>query len=146
VTQITWGDVFTAYFSTGIPNIENFTVLPRAVQKQMGVLAMLRPLFKIAALRNLLKRGVKPGPTAAARAQTVTHVWGEVTDAQGGKAVARLHGPEAGVEWTMRTALAVVKHVLAGQAPVGFQTPAMAYGADFVLECEGVTREDVAQA
>jgi hypothetical protein len=34
----------------------------------------------------------------------------------------RLHGPEAGVIWTTRAA--------------------MAYGADFVLECEGVTRED----
>ncbi|MBL0173575.1 MAG: saccharopine dehydrogenase NADP-binding domain-containing protein [Gemmatimonadaceae bacterium] len=143
VTQMMWGDVFTAYYSTGIPNIEDYTVLPRAVQKQMRVLSVLRPLFRIGALRNLLKRGVKPGPTAAARAQTVTHVWGEVTDAQGGKAVSRLHGPEAGVEWTMRAALAVVKRVLGGQAPAGYQTPAMAYGADFVLECEGVTREDV---
>ena len=30
-----------------------------------------------------------------------------------------------------------------GDAPTGFQTPALAYGADFVLECPGVTREDV---
>jgi len=32
---------------------------------------------------------------------------------------------------------------LANNAPPGFQTPALAYGADFVLECEGVTREDL---
>jgi len=37
----------------------------------------------------------------------------------------------------------VVKQVLAGNAPPGFQTPAKAYGPDFVLECEGVTREDL---
>ncbi len=143
VTQMMWGDVFTAFYSTGIPNIEDYTVLPRALRNQMRVMDVVRPLFKIAAIRNLLKRAVKPGPTPEARARTVTHVWGEVTDDHGQKAEARLHGPEAGVEWTMRAALAVVTRVLAGQAPAGFQTPAMAYGADFVLECEGVTREDV---
>jgi short subunit dehydrogenase-like uncharacterized protein len=36
-----------------------------------------------------------------------------------------------------------VKKILAGIAPPGYQTPAMAFGADFVLECEGVIREDV---
>ncbi len=35
----------------------------------------------------------------------------------------------------------VVERVLAGDAPVGYQTPARAYGADFVLELEGVTRQ-----
>ena len=34
--------------------------------------------------------------------------------------------------------------VLAGNASPGFQTPGKAFGADFVLECEGVRREDVA--
>jgi hypothetical protein len=42
-----------------------------------------------------------------------------------------------------RAALAAVQKVLTGNAPPGFQTPALAYGADFVLECAGVTREDV---
>jgi saccharopine dehydrogenase (NAD+, L-lysine-forming) len=69
-----------------------------------------------------------------------------VTDDRGGRATARLHGPEAGVVWTGRAALAAVRKVVSGDAPAGFQTPAKAYGADFVLECEGVTREDVADA
>ncbi len=30
-----------------------------------------------------------------------------------------------------------------GSAPAGFQTPAKAYGPDFVLAIEGVTREDL---
>ena len=71
------------------------------------------------------------------------HVWGEVTDDQGRSASARLHGPEAGLVWTTRAAIAAVKKVLSGSAPIGYQTPASAYGADFVLECEGVAREDV---
>jgi short subunit dehydrogenase-like uncharacterized protein len=142
-TRLTWGDVFTAYYSTGIPNIEDYSVLPEALNQQMVMLGYLRPLFKLAIMRNLLKRGVKPGPTAGERARTFMHVWGEVQDDQGRKAVSRLHGPEAGVVWTSRAALAVVKKVLTANAPPGFQTPALAYGSDFVLECEGVTREDL---
>lgn len=124
-TRFTWGDVFMAYYSTGIPNIENYSVRLRAV---MG---------------SLLKHGVRPGSTAEERAWTRTHVWGEVVDDQGRRVVSRLHGPEAGVVWTARAALAVLGKVLAGNAPTGFQTPAKAYGADLVMECEGVTREDV---
>lgn len=141
--RLTWGDVFTAYYSTGIPNIEDYAVLPKALRQQMAAVDYLRPLFKLAVMRNLLKRGVKPGPTADERARTVTHVWGEVKDDQGRSAVSRLHGPEAGVIWTARAALAAVQKVLAGHASPGFQTPALAYGADFVLEAEGVTREDL---
>jgi saccharopine dehydrogenase (NAD+, L-lysine-forming) len=60
--------------------------------------------------------------------------------------VARLRGPD-GYTFTVRAALAVVERVLTGAAPPGFQTPSMAYGADFVLGLEGVTREqDVAGA
>jgi len=142
-TRLTWGDAFTAYYSTGIPNIEDYAVLPVGTQRQLAAMNILRPLFKLAAVRKLSMIVVKPGPTAEERAQTRTHVWGEVEDDHGRKAVSRLHGPEAGVIWTARAALAAVQQVLAGHAPPGFQTPALAYGADFVLECEGVTREDL---
>ena len=142
-TRMTWGDIFTAYYSTGILNIEDYLALPEATRRQLVMMTFLSPLFKVAAIRNLLKRAVKPGPTVEERAQTVTHVWGEVTDDQGQRVVSRLHGPEAGVVWTARAALAVVQKVLAGNFSPGFQTPARVYGADFVLECAGVTREDL---
>lgn len=138
-----WGDVFTAYYSTGIPDIEDYYVLSEAERKLMAALPYLRPLLKLAAVRNLFKRGVDPGPTADMRARSRTHVWGEVEDDQGRKAVSRLHGPELGVVWTSRAALAIVQKVLNGNAPPGYQTPALAYGADLVMECEGVTREDL---
>ncbi len=143
-TRFTWGDVFTAYYSTGIPDIEVYTVLPAAMQKRLGWLKTLRPLFRFGPLRALLHRGVQPGPSAESRAKTVTHVWGEVRDEQGRAAVSRLQGPEAGLVWTTRSALAAVKQVLGGNFTPGFQTPGKAFGPDFVLECEGVRREDVA--
>jgi short subunit dehydrogenase-like uncharacterized protein len=142
-TRLTWGDVFMAHYSTSIPNIETYAVLPEAIRRQIAIFGFLRPLFKLVAVRNLLKHGVKPGPTLEQCAKTSTHVWGEVEDDQGRKAASQLDGPEAGVVWTARSALAAVKKVLAGNASPGFQTPALAFGADFVLDSDGVTRRDI---
>jgi short subunit dehydrogenase-like uncharacterized protein len=138
-----WGDVFTAYFSTGIPNIEDYIAAPPELRRQMALARAIAPLLKLSPVRSLLKRGIRAGPNAEARAKTRVHVWGEVTDGQGRMAVSRLHGPEAGVSWTTQTALAASRNALAGNAPPGFQTPAMAYGADFILDGVDVTREDV---
>jgi len=101
-------------------------------------------LSKFAPIPNLLLMAVRPGPSAELRARTRTHVWGEVADEKGHRAVSRLHGPEAGLVWTTITALGAAQKALNGAAKAGYQTPATALGKDFVLEGEGVTREDVA--
>ena len=44
---------------------------------------------------------------------------------------------------TARTAVAVVERVMSGGATPGFRTPSLAFGADFVLQIEGVTRNDI---
>ena len=65
-----------------------------------------------------------------------------MSDASGRTARARLQGPE-GYTMTAHTAVATAERVLAGGATPGFRTPSLAFGADFVLEIEGVTREDL---
>ena len=142
-TRVTWGDIFIGYYSTGIANIENFIAVPAEMRRMMHVVDFIRPLFRFAPVRQLARRGLKAGSTAEERAKTRVTVWGEVSDDQGQRAVALMHGPEAGVDWTSMTALAAIQKVLAGNVRPGFQSPSLAYGADFALECEGVTREDV---
>lgn len=146
VVLMVWGDLFTAYRSTGIPNIEDYWAFDAATIRQLDVLDRVRPLFRLAPVRAAAKRSMRGGATPDERAATTTRVWGEVVDDVGNTAVARLSGPEAGLEWTIRSALDVVSHVLAGDVTPGYQTPAMAYGPDLVLESEGVTREDVESA
>src|SRR5262249_27310589 len=97
---LTWGDVYTAYRSTGIPNIEVYAALGSALRAQLIMATYFRPAFKLAAVRRLLRLTVRRGPTPSERANTSTHVWGKVEDDAGGVAAARLHGPEAAVEWT----------------------------------------------
>jgi short subunit dehydrogenase-like uncharacterized protein len=140
---LTWGDIFMAYHSTGITNIENYAAFPEATMKQISAIDRLRPLFKSSFIRNMLKKGAPVGPTPKQRSHTCTHVWGQVVDDQGNKATARLHGPEAAVTWTTQSALAVVGKVLDGSFEPGFMTPALVYGPDFVLEFSEVTREDL---
>jgi short subunit dehydrogenase-like uncharacterized protein len=140
---LSWGDIFMAYYTTGIPNIEDYTVLPERLIRLKRAADWLRPVLKLSLARRLVAPLIPTGSTPKQRAHTRTHVWGEVTDDQGGIAVSRLHGPEAGVDWTALAALGAVKRVLAGQFQPGFQTPARVFGADFVLETEGVIREDL---
>ena len=145
VTTIPWGDIATAYRSTGIPNIEVYTRVPAAARRMMAVTRHLGWLLGSAPVQAVLRRMVRsgaPGPDEEARAKGLTLLWGEVEDEQGQRRVSRMRGPE-GYTFTALAAVAAVEKVLAGQAPAGFQTPSLAYGADFVLEIAGVTREDV---
>ncbi len=145
VPRITWGDVFTAYHSTGIPNIEDYFVVPLMVRSLLTMSRHLRPVMSWAPVQMVLRRIIAagpPGPTDEERDKTHTVVWGEVEDDQGITATSRLSGPE-GYTFTVLASLAAIQRVILGDAPAGYQTPSSAYGADFVLEIEGVVREDV---
>jgi short subunit dehydrogenase-like uncharacterized protein len=145
VTTMPWGDVSTAYHSTRIPDVEVYMAVPAALRR---LLRYGRPLLPLLAsppaqrwLVGRVRRGA-PGPTAEQRARGRSEFWAEVVDDAGNRAAARLTGPE-GYELTVRTALACVRRALDGGACAGFQTPSRAFGADVVLEVEGVRREDV---
>ena len=146
VVSIPWGDVATAYYSTGIPDIEVYTTATAPLLLAMRASRLLRPLLASPLVQSLLKKRVNagaPGPDEEQRARGRTVLWGEVSDEAGRRVASRMQGPE-GYTFTMRTALAAVGRVLEGAAPPGYQTPAKAYGPDFVLGAgEGVTREDL---
>jgi short subunit dehydrogenase-like uncharacterized protein len=142
---IPWGDVSTAFYSTGIPNIEVYAAVPAPVRWMMTASRAFGWLLARSAVQSFLKRRIKaqpPGPSDEERAAGQSFVWGEVTDDAGKLMVSRLSGPE-GYTLTVLTALKAVERVLAGQFKAGFQTPSLAYGADFILEIEGVSREDL---
>lgn len=136
-------DAFVVSLSTGVRDVKTYVALPYVLRVGYRLLRASGPVFRSAAVRRIAGRLALPAPSAEARARTVTHLWAEARDDQGNVAEARLHGPEGGLEWTARAALTVVRRVLAGDSPPGSQTPAGAYGPDFVLEVTGVRREDV---
>jgi short subunit dehydrogenase-like uncharacterized protein len=140
---IPWGDVSTAYYSTGIPNIEVYTVVPPQAQKIMVLSRYIGWLLAWGPAQKYLQSRIPPGGASAEeRAKGKVYLYGEVSDEEGNKVASRLFGPEA-YDLTVLTALKIAERILAGHAPRGFQTPAKAYGADMILEIPGVTREDV---
>lgn len=144
-TTIPWGDVATAFYSTGIPDIVVYAAIPGSLRRLMKLSRAFGWLLGSQPVQSFLKNRIRsqpPGPNERERERGKSFVWGEVQDEAGQRAVSRLRGPE-GYKFTALAALAIIKHVLAGNFSVGFQTPSKAYGADLVLEVEGVTREDV---
>ncbi|MCB0659263.1 MAG: saccharopine dehydrogenase NADP-binding domain-containing protein [Saprospiraceae bacterium] len=141
--RLNWGDVFTAFYSTGIPNISNYAVLHPKLIQRMKKVRKIRFLFRLKWFRARMQKQLKGGSTPEQRAQSTMHVWGEVKDPFGNVVQARLHGPEAGVVWTVKTCLDAIQEIEKGRILPGFQTPASVFGADFVLTGSGIIREDV---
>ena len=140
---IPWGDVSTAYYSTGIPNIEVFTVVPPSNLKMMKVARYLGWLLATGPFQSYLQKKIPAGgPSDAEREKGKTLMWGEATDADGNRVEARQQGPE-GYTLTAIAALNIVEKILAASFTPGYQTPAKAYGADLVMEIDGVTRQEI---
>lgn len=140
---IPWGDVSTAYHSTGIPNIEVYSVVPPQAIKMMKLSRYLGWLLATGPVQKFLQGKIPPGgPGDDEREKGKTLLWGEVRDAEGNRFEACQQGPE-GYTTTALAALNVVKKIMKGNFKPGFQTPANAYGPDLILEIEGVARQDV---
>jgi len=140
---IPWGDVATAYHTTGIPNVEVYMAAPASMRAFFRLARPLSPLLASGPVQRFLKRRIRsgpPGPSAEHRAHARSLLWGEARDAT--QAVVSRLETLAGYELTARTAVLAVQRVLAGGVPTGFQTPARALGPDFVLEVEGTSRRD----
>lgn len=143
---IPWGDVSTAYYSTGIPDIEVYAAFPFALRSLMRLGRYVGPVLGSAPVQGFLKGRIKagaPGPNAEELARGKGILVGEAEDGAGRKVVSRMTTPN-GYVLTARTAVLAAERVLKGEAKPGFQTPSLAFGADFVLEAEGVSREDMA--
>jgi len=144
VVTIPWGDVATAYHSTGIGNIETYTVLPRAQIRFLAMSRHLGWLLQSGLMQRRLRARLdrqRPGPDDATRERTQSHVWCEVRDAAGRVMQSRLRCAN-GYSFTAQSAVAAVRRVLAGEAAPGFQTPAKAFGAGFV-QALGAVVEDL---
>jgi short subunit dehydrogenase-like uncharacterized protein len=139
---VPWGDVSTAYYSTGIPNIEVYMASKPWFRRLAKSSRYFNWLLGFAPTQSFLKSRVKampPGPTAEQRARSTSYVWGEVRDDAGRRVSARFKAPD-GYTLTVLTTLAIVGQALGGHAPIGFQTPAKAYGSELIFAIAGVTR------
>jgi saccharopine dehydrogenase (NAD+, L-lysine-forming) len=140
VMSIPWGDLVTAFYSTRIPNITVYTVVPRNIARMAPLLRLGAALLSSPAVVRFLQRKAEErakGPTDEQRKSSTMSVWGRVENASGASVEGQLEVPE-GYELTVLAALACVERVLRGDVPPGATTPSRAFGADFVTTLPGV--------
>lgn len=144
VMSLPWGDVYTAYLTTGIPDIESYTAVPYGAYVFLKFQFLFNWLLRTSFVRNLVQKKINNSPAGledAKREKSSSLVWGQVKDASGNTKTARLSGPDA-YTLTAYSTLLITRKALDGNFKTGYQTPANAYGEDLVLEIKGVKRED----
>jgi short subunit dehydrogenase-like uncharacterized protein len=137
--SIPWGDVSTAFYSTGIPNIETFTQANLKTFNRLKYQKYYNWFLRLGIVRRYALNQIakKPaGPSDARREKATMNVWVEATNAKKESVVVKLVVKE-GYTFTALSALTCVKKVLEGNFQVGFQTPSNAYSAQLVTEIEG---------
>ncbi|MBL4577201.1 MAG: saccharopine dehydrogenase NADP-binding domain-containing protein [Flavobacteriales bacterium] len=142
---IGWGDVSTAFHTTGIPNITVFFKSTSALKFVAGMGKRMKGILGKQWIQRILKNRIErlvKGPDDEARSKGYCIIVGEVKNKKGSVMKSRLLTPE-GYTLTCLCALEILRQVQQGNFRAGFGTPAGVYGADFILQFEGVEREDL---
>ncbi len=135
---IPWGDLATAYRSTGIPDIEVYMAVPPSAVASARRTRHLAPLLGLAPIQAFLKRRVErkvKGPTTEERDRERSLLWGRVT--KGGSVVTGTLETLEGYALTAETSVAIASRVLAGEVVPGVHTPSQAFGARFIETIRG---------
>jgi short subunit dehydrogenase-like uncharacterized protein len=135
---IPWGDLSTAFRSTGIPNIEVYMAVPPSAVAGARRMRRFAKLLGLSPVQSFLKARVEKtvkGPTAEERDRERSYLWGRVT--RGGSAVTGTLETLEGYALTAETAVAIAKRVLAGDVAPGVHTPSEAFGSRFIETIRG---------
>jgi short subunit dehydrogenase-like uncharacterized protein len=169
VVSIGWGDVSTAFHSTGIPNIQTYMAFPPSAIRALYTLRVIGPLLYTRPAKGLLKQALRltrSGPSEEQRRNGFSLIVGEAFSDDGETVAAKLKTPE-GYSLTALATVEIMQRILSGGPSTavrqgfdrlnpaaqdgssgrgfkpGFQTPSLAYGSDFILVFEDVEREDL---
>jgi saccharopine dehydrogenase (NAD+, L-lysine-forming) len=144
VTAIPWGDVSSAFRSTGIRDITTYTVVPGGDLIGRGQ-QLLAPLLRMPAVQRagttLVERLVR-GPSEDRQSAGRAELWGRVHNRDGQQVTGTLTTPAA-YQLTADAVVRGVARLLAGGVAPGAHTPSSAFGADFVTTLDGVRIGDL---
>jgi short subunit dehydrogenase-like uncharacterized protein len=138
---IPWGDVYTAYVSTGIPDIEVYISVPPSSIANLRRMRWLQPLLRMQPVQAFMKKRIDKsvrGPNAEQRKESHGQIWGEATSADGRTVSATMTTPN-GYDLTVAASLGIVGHLLENDVEGGYYTPSLLMGADYAESLDGVT-------
>lgn len=151
VLPIPWGDLVTAYHSTGIPNITTSLAVPPPVAHLLraghGPLSKLAPqlvdLFGRRSLQSAVFAALGTfvkGPDERARESGSAQLWARASADDGREKEAWLETID-GYAFTAESVVLAIERVGRGGLS-GTLTPSQAFGDDFVLEIRGSKRHE----
>jgi short subunit dehydrogenase-like uncharacterized protein len=142
---VSWADVFTAYHSTGIRNIEAYFEADFAARALYQVGASVADIMRLAPVRRWLNDAAAAwpeGPSELQRRIEKCVIVAEAEDSWRRRRCVRLETLD-GYSFTAQATTTIALRTARGDFLPGFQTPARVYGADFVLELKGTRREEL---
>lgn len=132
---IPWGDVSTAYLSTGIPDIAVYTAFPKM---QAPILKFAQPLMQllrndaILGLADRLVETLVQKPTPEYLSATKSLVWGEVTNQKQERIELAIETRDT-YTVTVETSLKIVREILDGNFMPGFKTCTQVFGTELIF-------------
>jgi len=137
--SVPWGDIATAFYTTGIKNITVFWPASDAMINMTRYSAAVRPLLRLGFVQALLKMYIDTtvrGPSEDQREQQNALVWGEVRNAGGESVTARMTTAN-GYTVTQLAPVAIIEHLLHDDVKAGSTTPALLMGKEFASQLRG---------
>jgi short subunit dehydrogenase-like uncharacterized protein len=139
VMSIPWGDISTAYHTTGIPNIQVYTAIKPGIYRVMKLQGAFNWLLRMGWIKNIIRKKIKSrpaGPSDEMRSKAKSFIWGEVRN-QKSEVVSDHFTCANGYTLTAHSCLIIAKKVLEENFKPGYQTPASCYGEELVKEIPG---------
>ncbi len=137
---IPWGDVYTAFVSTGVPDIEVYISVPPTAIKNLRRLKLVQPLLGLPWVQSFLKKRIEnrvSGPSDQTRQDSFSELWGEVVSADGRTKSATMTAPN-GYDLTVTASLGVVEYLLQNDVEGGYYTPSLLMGPAYAASLPGV--------
>lgn len=144
---IPWGDIATAFWTTGIPNISVYIPDSRSLLS-MKLFGLQKFLLSLPPVKNFLIKKINDGARGPAvkdgRSEGSMYVWGEIKNAEGRVIEARLqtaNGYDVTVEGMLRAATHLQNYAGRG----GYFTPSQLFGNRIIEEFDGSSAIDIAE-
>lgn len=137
-TTIPWGDISTAFYTTGIPNIEVYIPIS---PKRLSILKRanyIRWFLGLSFIQSFLKKKAaeQKGPNIEQLKSQLTHVWGEAKNVQGISKTIRIITAN-GYALTVASSLGVAEHLLKNKLKGGYRTPSQLMGSAYISRLPG---------
>jgi short subunit dehydrogenase-like uncharacterized protein len=142
---VSWGDVATAFHSTGVGNITVYFRRTELLRSADILGRLFGPLLRSRVGQSGLAAivgSLPEGPSQAARTGHRGTIWAEAIDDSGRSSKASLSTPDS-YDFAANSALEISSRISSLPLPLGLATPSQAFGADFVLNLPGCSRTDI---